>query len=201
MVSQMTFNQYIFIMYWLCVIIGSFYLLNLTIAVLGTEFENAQEKIREEELHPKNEKIFESYSLKRLNSLGIYNTHKNIHKKESILMRSNSIHIKDAPPQLSTYKTFSNLFMKFFKKFYKKKMETQPICSTEDYAILNTVNSQKKEEPILETNIQHFKKTTIHDQSDVIFANIKGNHKTYKDQQNYLYSAMKKNRLVLDQKK
>ena len=41
MVSQMTFNYYIFIMYWLCVIIGSFYLLNLTIAVLGTEFENA----------------------------------------------------------------------------------------------------------------------------------------------------------------
>ena len=57
-------------MYWLCVIIGSFYLLNLTIAVLGTEFENAQEKIREEELHPKDKKKQESWPLKKLQSLG-----------------------------------------------------------------------------------------------------------------------------------
>jgi len=35
------FSYYIFLFYWAAVIIGAFYLLNLTIAVLGTEFENA----------------------------------------------------------------------------------------------------------------------------------------------------------------
>lgn len=47
--------------------------------------------------------------------------------------------------------------------------------------ILNTGTSQKKEEPIIENNIQHFKKKNIHNSSDIVFANIKGNHKTYKD--------------------
>ena len=70
------FNYYIFLFYWIAVIIGAHYLLNLTIAVLGTEFENAQKLIKEEEMNPKNPKKYESFDIKKLQSLGLFHSNK-----------------------------------------------------------------------------------------------------------------------------
>jgi len=45
----------------------------LTIAVLGNEFANAQEKIKEEESQPKKKKaVYQTYDLKNIQFLGLF---------------------------------------------------------------------------------------------------------------------------------
>ena len=69
-VSQKTNSYYTFLIYWLMIIIGSFFLMNLVIAILANEFVKAEEKIKLN-FHT-NKKPITSFSFRKLNHLGIY---------------------------------------------------------------------------------------------------------------------------------